>query len=234
MDPKSVRILNELQAVARERARRAADPALSASVGAVKSWQHARFAQTYADLLASSRFGPAARFFLNDLYGPRDFTERDGQFARVVPGLVALFPKELVQTVAALATLHALSEKLDTAMAEQLQGSSIDADGYAAAWRATGSPQDREQQITLTVEVGSSLERYTRKPLLRQTLRLMRTPAQAAGMGALQHFLETGFDTFRAMNGAAEFLSVIETRERALAVRLSEPPPAGDLSPATD
>ncbi len=59
----------------------------------------------------------AARFFLDDLYGPEDFTRRDEQFARVVPGLVRLFPQEIVGTVISLGELHALSEQFDTAMA---------------------------------------------------------------------------------------------------------------------
>ena len=57
----------------------------------------------------------------------------------------------------------------------------------------------------------------TRNPLLRHTLRLMRGPARAAGLGELQRFLESGFDTFKAMGGAREFLSIIAARERALA-----------------
>lgn len=65
--------------------------------------------------------------------------------------------------------------------------------------------------------VGESLDRLTRKPLLRQSLRLMRGPAQMAGLGALQTFLETGFDTFRAMRGATEFLSTVRQREDRLA-----------------
>ena len=46
---------------------------------------------------------------LDELYGPQDFSDRDAQFARVVPALVRLFPQELVETVAVLARLHALS-----------------------------------------------------------------------------------------------------------------------------
>ena len=68
--------------------------------------------------------------------------------------------------------------------------------------------------------VGRALDRYTRNPLLRHSLRLMRTPAKAAGLSALQQFLETGFDTFREMDGADEFLGTIATRERDLAARL--------------
>jgi hypothetical protein len=51
-------------------------------------------------------------------------------------------------------------------------------------------------------------------------LRMMRGPAAAAGLGALQAFLEAGFDTFSAMSrqqGAAEhFLQVVHQRESAL------------------
>ena len=188
---------------------------------AVKAFQHARFEATYADMLASPRYGHAASFFLEDLYGPMDFTKRDTQFARVVPGLVRLFPSDLVGTVVSLADLHALSETLDTAMATVLPGPApITGARYGQAWRTVGQPEKRERQIALMMAVGSALDRYTRNPLLRHTLRLMRGPAHAAGLGALQEFLESGFDTFREMRGAAPFLDTVATRERALAAHL--------------
>ena len=39
---------------------------------------------------------------------------------------------------------------------------------------------------------------------------------QAAGLNLLQRFLENGFDTFKAMRGASEFLGTIERRELAM------------------
>jgi hypothetical protein len=74
--------------------------------------------------------------------------------------------------------------------------------------------------------VGRALDTLTRSPLLHRTLRLMRGPARAAGLGALQSFLEAGFDTFRAMHGADEFLRVVGERERALAALLFATDPA--------
>lgn len=210
-------LLKELRAVEAERARRAADPALEARVLALKAYQQRRFAATYADLLTHPRYEAATRFFLHELYGPDDFRQRDAQFARVIPTLTRLFPEEVVETVAKLARLHALSERLDTRMAELLPGPDITPMAYAEAWRACGEPASRQQQIELTMAVGDSLDRLTRKPLLRQTLRLMRGPAQMAGLAALQNFLESGFDTFRAMRGAAEFLSTVRQREVTLA-----------------
>jgi hypothetical protein len=217
-------ILGHLEAVAAERARRQRDPALALRVAALKSYQQRRFAKTYADLLDSVRYGPASRFFLQELYGPRDFADRDAQFARVVPALVRLFPKEIVATVRALAQLHALSEQLDTAAAAQLASESVDARAYASAWQAAGREGERMQQISLTLSVGRSLDNLTRNPLLRHTLRMMRGPAKSAGLAELQRFLETGFDAFKAIGGARDFLATIEQREMALAKALFESP----------
>ncbi|MCE4557274.1 FFLEELY motif protein [Roseateles cellulosilyticus] len=218
MDPET--LLAELRQVDAERARRAADAGLAERVQSLKAYQQRRFAKTYADLLVSTRYAAATRFFLQELYGPGDYRQRDAQFARVVPALTRLFPAEVVGTVAKLAQLHALSERLDTRMAELLASPTLSAEVYAAAWRACGEPASRQQQITLTLAIGTSLDRLTRKPLLRQSLRLMRGPAQVAGLGALQAFLESGFDTFRAMHGASEFLATVGEREEALAQAL--------------
>lgn len=210
-------ILSDLDIVDAERQRRAGDAGLAAKVDALKAFQQQRFANTYADLLRTPRYGAAARFFLDELYGPSDFTRRDAQFARVVPTLVRLFPSGVVDMVAALARLHALSETLDTAMASALVDAPLTPLAYVRAWQAAGHADARERQIELMLDVALRLDRLTRKPLLRESLRLMRAPARAAGMSELQGFLESGFETFRAMKGATEFVALVQSRERALA-----------------
>jgi hypothetical protein len=232
MSPAGEQILAALQAVAEQRALRLRDAELGRYVQAIKAYQHGRFMLTYSDLLAHPRYGGAALFFLEDLYGPGDFTSRDDQFARIVPGLVRMFPRDIIGTVQSLGQLHALSEELDTEMAaawrrmmtaDGLSGANslvVDGARYGHCWRSVAGPGERERQISLMLAVGEALEGYTRNPLLRTSLRLMRGPAQAAGLGALQAFLERGFDTFRAMRGAREFLTVIASRERELAAAL--------------
>lgn len=220
MNAEADAILELLRQVDAQRALRDADPALAARVHAVKHYQHARFEHTYADLLATPRYAQATRFFLEELYGPADFTRRDTQFKRVVPALVRLFPHEVVLTVKTLGELHALSETLDTAMGRVVPDGPVALPGYTRAWQAVGRPQDREAQILLTRRVADALEVYTRNPLLRHSLRLMRGPARLAGLAELQAFLETGFDTFGAMRGARDFLDTVVTRERALAAWL--------------
>ncbi len=213
-------ILHHLGAVRVERAARTSDGSLAERVTQVKRYQQARFARTYADLLGHPRYAGASRFFLDDLYGPGDFSQRDAQFVRIVPALVRLFPKEVVVTVEALTALHALSEQLDSEMARHIDAMPTTAATYVAAWRRTGQPASRQRQIDLMLDVGRALDVYTRRPLLRHSLRVMRAPAQAAGLSALQSFLESGFDTFRAMHGAEEFLTQIAKRERAMAASL--------------
>jgi hypothetical protein len=224
-------ILAHLNVVQAERASRAADAALAAKVEAIKRYQQRRFELTYADLLVHPRYAGASRFFLDELYGPTDFTQRDAQFARVVPGLVRLFPAEVVDTVRTLADLHALSERFDTRMARQLGSPAVDPSAYVQAWQACNDAASRERQVDLLLRVGRDLDRLTRSALLRHSLRLMRAPARAAGMVALQAFLECGFDTFRAMRGADEFLGLVEQRERGLAATLfsAEPRDAARL-----
>jgi hypothetical protein len=232
-------ILEPLQQVAHERAARAHDSALAERVTALKAYQQARFRRSYADLLSDRRYAAAALFFLDELYGPHDFGPRDAQFARIVPALTRLFPHDIVETVTLLARLHALSERLDSAMARHLPSAQIAAPAYAAAWQAVGEPAQREEQVAMTLRIGQALERFTRIPMLQVTLRMMRGPAHAAGLHDLQHFLETGFTTFKEMRGANTFLDTIGQRERALihalfdplaAQALASPPVAGPLS----
>jgi hypothetical protein len=219
----ATRILQSLDAVDLQRRLRAETPGLAAQVAALKAYQQQRFARTHASLLAHPRYGRAANFFLNELYGPQDFTQRDAQFSRIVPALARLFPADTVATVESLAAVHALSERLDTATAIHLDGEPPARASYVRAWQATGEPAARARQIELVMRIGEALDRHTRSFVLRASLKAMRGPARAAGMGALQTFLEAGFDAFGAMRGARDFLAAIEARETALARRLFDP-----------
>jgi hypothetical protein len=217
MNPIQASVVEHLLQVNEQRRQREDEPKLQAAVHALKLYQQQRFTRTYTDLLDSQRYGAAARFFLDELYGPTDFSQRDAQFMRLAPVLVRFFPTEIVQTVEILAELHAVSEALDTEMARHLLGCRVDARSYIRAWQSTGHPAQRELQVALTLQIGTALDRYTRKPLLRRTLRIMRGPARSAGLAELQRFLEAGFDAFAAMRGADEFLRTVGHRERELA-----------------
>ena len=215
-------IRNAVAAVSLLRVQTAASPRLLDAVKQIKLFQAQRFRATYADLLSSDDFGPATQFFLDELYSDKDFEQRDVQFAKIAGALQTLFSKQVVQTAVTLAQLHKLTEELDHQMGiAVLPASGVDEVAvYVQAWNTVGRRQDRRLQLETVLSVGLELQRLTRTPGLRLMLKMMRRPAHAAGLGALQGFLEAGFDTFAAMSGnkqlVASFLSTIEQRENKL------------------
>ncbi len=204
-----------MQAVSQLRQLRAANPQLDNACLEVKRFQAQRFRATYADLLRSPRYQGAALFFLNELYGDHDYAQRDQQFARIANTIARIFPAAVVETAASLAEIHALTEKLDDLAARQwLAASQLNPSArYITCWRAVADRSARMQQLRVVLQLGQQLDRLTRTLGLRTLLRMMRAPAQAGGLSALQNFLEAGFDAFAAMRGASEFLGLIETRE---------------------
>lgn len=223
-------IRNAVARVSALRAAESAQPALRTAVRAVKGLQARRFAGSYRDMLAGGPFSAATRFFLEELYGEKDYADRDAQFARIAGAIERFFPAAVAETAVGLAQLHALTEGLDHAMghawlaAGATQG---DARHYVVAWRSVGRRADRESQLEDVLAIGHDMIRLTRTPGLRMMLRMMRGPASAAGLGSLQHFLETGFDTFAALargEAAQQFLHTIRERESALIAQLFDAP----------
>lgn len=210
------RIRTHLARVARLREQ--ADAAgLAQAVHAVKQLQAQRFRATYTDFLGDPRHAPATRFFLEELYGEHDFRERDTQFGRIAGALERLFPEAVAQLAVDLAETHALTETLDHRLAmhwlaeDPASPSSL---RYVHCWQLTGQKAERERQLVVVLHMGNELQRLTRMTPLRVALKMMRRPAQAAGLHALQQFLERGFDAFATMGDARRFLAAIEQRER--------------------
>jgi len=218
MDQAAARIREAMQAVSLLRRSRMADPELHAACLEVKRFQAQRFTATYADLLDSPRYQQAAHFFLNELYGDKDYAQRDQQFSRIANAIARLFPKAVVETAAALAEVHALTEALDDRMAQQwlLYRAGGQTARYIRCWRAVDDMAARRRQLQMVLHLGQELDQLTHRRGLRSLLKMMRTPAVAAGLSALQNFLEAGFDAFSQMKGATEFLNVVEARESAL------------------
>ena len=201
----------------------AADPLHGRRRDRLRQWQAARLARTHADLLASPLYGVAASFFLDELYGPKDFSERDAEVERILPLMTSMLPVSGLRTLLLAVEVDALSERFDAAMVEVL-GSALDRNlsesAYAAAYCDVGDRAGRLLQIRLVGETGEALDALARKPFVRGALKMMHGPAHLAGLGELHAFLERGFEAFKSMRDASEFLETIVTRERAIAVAL--------------
>jgi hypothetical protein len=196
------------------------DEKFHARLKEVKLWQQKRLARTYADLAADARFAPAVAFFLNELYGVKDSTVRDRDLVRMYPTIKRLLPKFALDAVDRALELDVLAEEFDQALTVALGTQALSEASYLKAFRLVGRREDRLRQIVLMQAVGEGLDRMVKKPLIFTTLKMLRTPAKAAGLSEMQQFLEAGFSAFQHMNGADFFLDTIAARERLLIVRI--------------
>ena len=197
-----------------------ADPIRAPRRKRLRVFQAARLAATHADLRASARYEHAANFFLTDLYSPKDLCARDAEIERVLPAMTNLLPLKGLRALLLAGEADALSERFDLAMVDamgdRLDGSFTEGN-YTDAYRQVGDREGRERQIELIRATGETLDGLAHKPALRTLLRSMRRPAQLAGLGELQGFLERGLNAFRSMRSAEEFLDIVVGREAELA-----------------
>ncbi len=202
----------------------AAGEGLSPRVERLREWQSRRLAHTHADLMADSRFRPAMDFFLEELYGPKDFSQRDADVARVYPIMVKVLPERALAGLAQAMELNALSHELDAQLIEQLEklgaADEITEKAYAEAYRRCDNYDQRVRQIDLIQELGMDLDHLVHMRFVNAALKLARKPAKAAGFVELQDFLEMGFSAFRHMKEGTEFVETIVTRERELLDRI--------------
>lgn len=198
----------------------------------LQAWQTQRLERSFARFLQDPIRRPAANFFLSDVYGDRDFSQRDADIAKVMPMMQRLLPSALVATVADGIELGALTHALDLRMAQALQRLAprrrkIDEVLYTNAYRDVGLPRLRARQIELIDHVGQGLAAALRMPGVSMLLKLSRVPAKAAGLGELQVFLERGFAAFAGLDDARAFLADIRQHESTAMARLF----AGDADP---
>lgn len=198
----------------------------------MRVWQSERLKKTHADLLRSKKYGPACRFFLDEIYAPRDFSQRDNDIEYLYEMMSSVLPKFLLSLVSNTVELNNLTNNLDNDLLNTLiddlgMEEAITPEVYSEAYRICDNYNERRHQIELLMEIGRQVDIGTRIPLIGTTLRLARGPAHRAGWGEVHDFLEKGFSAFKKMRSAKKFLQVIEKRETAILDRIF----AGDTDP---
>ena len=187
---------------------------LSPLIATLSAWQSVRLARTHADMLADPRFSQACAFFLDDIYAPKDFTQRDYDGHRIYHFMNRFLPEATLRPLAMALEVNSLTQQLDLALAETMRTHLGVADRferwqYEEAYRLCDNYDTRMRQIDLIVEVGHQLERVRRVPFIHTTLRVARGPALRLGWVELQDFLERGFDAWKSLREPDTFLQRI-------------------------
>jgi len=191
----------------------------------LRQWQMARLNQTYTDLLASPDSRDACRFFLCDVYGPRDFNQREQEILQVYQSMKKYLPVRIMHTIELAIRLDDLTFDLDDALLRVLVNElsvtdTITPELYAEAYRRCHNNDKRAEQIDLVVEVGQKINQLIHIPFIGLTLRMAHQPAHWMGWSELQDFLERGYVAFRNLSNAKAFLRIIEQRERQISDQL--------------
>jgi hypothetical protein len=187
-------------------------PEQDARLMELRRFQSQRLKDTYADLTSDSRYGPACRFFLSDLYSEDDFSQRDHDIRKIYDSMKRVLPPGLLHIIQLSLELAALTESLDRRLVEELRGP-LDRETYAEAYRLSFDDGDRRRQIDLVVEVGKAVDAVLQNPAAGIALKVAHFPSRLAGWGELQGFLERGYTAFKHLGGADKFLEIIRTRE---------------------
>ncbi|GAB5381635.1 MAG: hypothetical protein Alis3KO_08350 [Aliiglaciecola sp.] len=189
---------------------------MTRSLRALQEWQTKRLLTTHQDLWQSKRFKPAMSFFIDELYGPKDFSKRDSDIARVVPKMAKLLPQQALDSLESALRLNSLSFELDVKMSEQLEQTPVDRHTYAQAYQRCDNFNQREEQISLLESLGEDLAEVVKIPGISALLMLSRKPAKMAGVESLQVFLESGFKAFKKLGNVEDFIVPIVSRERQM------------------
>lgn len=229
---KALKLLNPLRQGEVGRPPTPAEQELSPEIALLRRWQSARLAHTHADLLADPRYRAASRFFLSDIYAPRDFSRRDESIEQIYRAMDDVLPHLMSETLAQIVALNELTRRLDRQLLEILttelgMRDTLTAAQYTEAYRRSDAYEARKRQIELIAEVGANIEKLVELPFVGTALRLAKVPARLAGWADIHDFFARGFEAFQAMNGAEPFLETIRSRELALLERIF----AGEQNP---
>jgi hypothetical protein len=192
------------------------DPGMFESYDRFTRWQLDYMLPFFGDLQFSDGYAEAVDFIVSDLVGV-GVSERDRDLERVTPVIVRTLPTHPLETAAAAVELnaHALGINLGICRELLVDGKLprvITEKDYIFACREVSSYDECMDLVYLAADLGDTLKRLVRVPLLGGLLRTMRAPAHAAGFGALQEFLETGYLTFRRIPDIDSFLELLRHR----------------------
>ncbi len=223
--PSALQFIHDLKQDASMERQEIAPAGLPSALQELRTWQTQRLTCTYQDFLEDPRYGNACRFFLDDVYAPRDFSQRDHDIEHFYQLMLRFVPEQMLALVREAIELNRFSNQLDLRLLNALDEAGVapaalTPQSYARAYRICANYPDRVEQIDRLVRVLEEVAAGARNPLVLVTLKLAHGPASMAGWGDLQDFLVRGCQAFRQMKGGLKFIQAVQQREMRILNRL--------------
>jgi hypothetical protein len=184
---------------------------------ALQVLQSHRLRRDFSDLAAIPMYEPVGEFFFEELYGPRDFSQRDNDarrlqhFLHIVPGVHLRDIEELLELISITAELD---DDLTRLLIERGAPLDFDESLYERLYRDAGNYPERERQLELIRGCLMNVFRLSRSHLLGMGLESSGLIARLAGFGAGHTFLLRGYRALRDLTEIDHFATTIYNRER--------------------
>lgn len=178
----------------------------------LKDYQINKLKNTHSDLLNDENTSPATNFFLQEFYTYKDLTKRDEEFEKVLPMMIKIFPNKVLNMFNKAIYLDYITEELEYDLSIKLNGKITD-EKYHQLFKNKENYDRRKLQLDLVKEIGTELIYIVKLPFIYTTLKVMKKPAEIAGLTEMYNFLYNGYKIFKEMKNAEEFITKLYNRE---------------------
>lgn len=185
---------------------------------ALQIFQANRLRRDYRDLSDIPQYEPVGEFFFNEIYGPRDFTERDRgarrlhQFIHALPGVRL---RDVEQVLDLLELTKRLDDGLALMMLEHSVGTDFDEATYEHYYYLADNYDHRLHQLDLVRDSLYNVYHLSRSHLLGIGLHRSRLLARLVGVEAAHEFLVKGYDALQGVSSIDLFAVTVYDRELA-------------------
>lgn len=192
---------------------------------ALQIFQSNRLRRDYNDLAAIPQYEQVGEFFFTEMYGPRDFSDRNSgarkiqHFLHILPGVRL---KDIEEVLDLLDITVRLDDDLAQLMLERNTGVDFDEATYEQIYRLADNYDERFRQLELIRKSLYNVFHLSRSQLLGMALHRSRLVARLAGIEAVHTFLMKGYDAVHRVTDIEPFAHTVYGRELARLNRIYE------------
>jgi hypothetical protein len=192
---------------------------------ALQIFQSNRLRRDYSDLAAIPQYEPVGEFFFIEMYGPRDFSDRNAG-ARKIQSFLHILPGVKLRDIEEVLDLLEITVQLDDEMAQLMldrdTGVDFDEATYEQIYREADNYDERFHQLELIRKSLYNVFQLSRSQLLGMALHRSRLFARLAGIEAVHGFLMKGYDAVHGVSNIDRFAHTVYDRELARLNRIYE------------
>lgn len=184
---------------------------------ALQAFQSKRLRHDHADLAAEPQYQLIGEFFFTEMYGPRDYSNRDEQarrlqqFIHIVPGVTV---RDIEPVLQLLELTNLLDDQITHMLIEQQIAITFDEATYDRLYRECDNYRERLLQLELIRDAIFNVYRTARSPVLKLALQGTEAVANALGLGDIHRFFRLGHRAIQPVRDVNRFCTTIYGREK--------------------